>query len=433
MTPVVASGGLMLAKGFISCAVLAFLCELCWADNWPQWRGPRGDGTSEETGIPIRWSETENVLWKAPIPGKGHSSPVVWGDRVFVTTCLEKEQKRLLLCLDRRDGKILWQRTVLTAPLEPKHPLNSYASSTPATDGHFVWVTFLNMPKFEVYCYNFEGNLIWQHSPGEFYSKHGFCSPPILYKDTIILNGDQDAQAYLVALDKRTGAERWRTDRPNRVRSYCPPLIIDSAGRKQLVLTGSLCTASYDPDTGKQIWIVDEPTEQFVAGIVFLHDIVFLTSGFPEYHVMAIRPDGQGNVTKTHVLWHEHCNASKASYVPSPIANDKYFFLVTDNGFAYCLDEKTGKRLWQHRLGDHHSASPVSAGGLLYFPDDDNTTYVLKGTNKFELVSRNKLAEGCRASPTISDGQIIIRTLGHLYCIGEHKKATLGDANRVDK
>jgi len=419
----------MRLKNFIACAIILFLCEFSWAENWPQWRGPRGDGISSDMNVPVRWSEKESISWKIPIPGKGLSSPVVWGDRIFITTCLEKEQKRLLLCLDRRTGKILWQRTVLTAPLEPKHPLNSYASSTPATDGQYVWVTFLNLPKFEVYCYDFEGNQIWQRSPGEFYSKHGFCSPPILYKDTIILNGDQDAEAYLVSLDKRTGAERWRTDRPNRVRSYCPPLIIESAGRKQFILTGSLCTASYDPDTGKQIWIVDGPTEQYVASMVFLHDIVFLTSGFPEYHVMAIRPDGHGNVTKTHVLWHEHCDASKASYVPSPIAHEKYFFLVTDTGFGYCLDAKTGKRLWQHRLGDHHSASPVSGGGWLYFPDDDGTTYVIKGTDKFELVSRNKLAEGCRASPAISDGQIFIRTLGHLYCIGEPKKPTASEAN----
>jgi len=413
----------MPVKNLIPCVVLLLLCDFCRADNWPQWRGPRGDGTSEEKNIPVRWSETENVVWKAAIPGKGHSSPVVWGDRVFLTTCLEKEQKRVLLCLNRRDGRIVWQRTVLSAPLEPKHPLNSYASSTPSTDGHFVWVTFLNMPKFEVYCYDFDGQLVWQRSPGEFHSKHGFCSPPVLYKDTIILNGDQDAESYLVALDKATGEERWRTDRPNRVRSYCPPLIIDSAGRKQFVLAGSLCTASYDPDTGKQIWMVDGPTEQFVASMVSLPNIVFLTSGFPEYHVMAIRPDGMGNVTKTHVLWHEHCDASKASYVPSPIAHAQYFFLVTDNGFGYCLDAKTSKRLWQHRLGDHHSASPVSAGGLLYFPDDDGTTYVVKGTDKFELVSRNKLAEGCRASPAISDGQIFIRTLTHLYCIGLPRSA----------
>jgi outer membrane protein assembly factor BamB len=410
----------MRVKWFVVCAALLIYCQNSRSGEWPQWRGPRGDGTSDDSKIPIRWNEKENIAWKVAIPGKGHSSPVVWRDRVFVTTCLEKEQKRVLVCLNRRDGKILWQRTVLIAPLEPKHSLNSFASSTPATDGRYVWVTFLNMPNFEVYCYDFDGKLIWRRSPGEFHSKHGFCSPPILYKDTIILNGDQDAEAYLVALDKNSGEVRWRTDRPNRVRSYCPPLVIESAGRKQLVYTGSLCTASYDPDTGKQLWLVDGPTEQFVAGMVVLNDIVFLTSGFPEYHVMAIRPDGTGNITGTHVLWHEHCDASKASYVPSPIAHDRYFFLVTDNGFAYCLDAKTGKRLWQHRLGDHHSASPVSAGGLLYFPDDDGTTFVVKATDKFELVSRNRLEEGCRASPAISDGQIFIRTLGHLYCIGEH-------------
>src|SRR6266849_2423658 len=152
----------MRVKALLSCAVLLFVWDITLASEWPQWRGPRGDGTSDETNIPVRWSQTENVAWKVPIPGMGHSSPVVWGDRVFLTTCLEKEQKRMLLCLDRLDGKILWQRTVVTAPLEPKHPLNSYASSTPATDGHLIWVTFLNMPRFEVYCYDFEGKLVWQ-------------------------------------------------------------------------------------------------------------------------------------------------------------------------------------------------------------------------------------------------------------------------------
>jgi outer membrane protein assembly factor BamB len=407
------------ARWLVIAAAFFWFGSLSLAGDWPQWRGPRGDGVSDDRHVPVRWSQTENISWKVAIPGKGHSSPIVWGDRIFITTCLEQEQKRVLLCLDRRTGNVLWQRTVLIARLEPKHDLNSYASSTPATDGHFVWVTFLNMPNFEVYCYDFEGNLVWHRSPGEFHSKHGFCSPPIPYKDTIILNGDQDAEAYLVALDKATGRERWRTDRPNRVRSYCPPLIIDSAGRKQLVLTGSLCTAGYDPDTGKLIWIVDGPTEQFVASMVFLDDIVFLTSGYPEYHVMAIRPDGHGNVTQTHVLWHESCDPSRASYVPSPIAHDKYFFLVSDNGFAYCLDAKTGRRLWKHRLGDHHSASPVSADGRLYFTDDGGTTYVLKATDRFELVSRNSLGEECRASPAISQGQIFIRTLSHLYCIGK--------------
>jgi len=368
------------------------------AEEWPGWRGPRGDGTSRETGIPVRWSQTENVRWKVPVPGKGHSSPVVWGDRVFLTTCREGEQKRELLCFDRRDGKLLWERVVLTAKLEPKHQLNSYASSTPATDGKHVWVTFLAYPELQIACYDFDGNLVWRRSPGKFYSVHGFCSPPVLYKDLVIINGDQDAEAYIVALDKETGAERWRIDRPNRTRSYTPPVIFDAAGKKQMVLSGSLCVTSYDPDTGKPFWIVDGPTEQFVASLVYTDGVFFLTYGYPKLGVMGIRPDGEGNVTQTHVLYNE---AHGGGYVPSPIAHGKHVFLVNDKEVATCREVRTGKVMWTQRLGRHHSASPVSAEGRLYFTDDDGQTFVIKAAPKFELVARNPLGEECYASPAI--------------------------------
>lgn len=388
-------------------------------EEWPGWRGPRGDGTSLETGIPVRWNKSENIHWKVAIPGKGHSSPIIWGDRVFVTTCLENEQKRVLICLDRGDGKVIWERTVLVAKLEEKHGLNSYASSTPATDGKHVWVSFLDFPHMEVVCYDFEGNQVWMKSPGKFYSKHGFCSPPILYKDMVILNGDQDAEAYLVALDKTTGEERWRTDRPNRTRSYSPPLIVDAAGKKQLVLSGNKCVASYDPDTGKQHWLIDGPTEQFVASLVYTDEVFFMTGGYPEYHLMGIAPDGQGNITKSkHILWHER---KGASYVPSPIAHDKYFFIVTDKGLASCLEAKTGQWQWkEQRLGNHHSSSPVYAHGHLYFLDDGGQMFVLKAGPQFEIVSKNPLEEECYSSPAIAHGQIFIRALHHLYCIGKH-------------
>jgi outer membrane protein assembly factor BamB len=405
----------------LACAALVSLVvtAAAAAGEWPGWRGPHGDGTSDETDIPIQWSKTENMRWKVAIPGKGHSSPVVWGDHIFITTCIEKEQKRLLLCLDRRDGKVLWERVVLTAKLERKHNLNSYASSTPATDGRHVWVSFLDLPNMVVACYDCAGNLVWRKSPGEFRSVHGFCSPPILYKDLVILNGDQDGNGYLVALDKATGAERWRTNRPNHTRSYCPPLLIEAAGKKQLVLSGSKCVASYNPDTGKLIWIIDGPTEQFVASLVYGNGLLFLTAGFPEYHIMAIRPDGEGNVTRSHIAWRD---TRGAAYVPSPVAHDKYFFLVSDGGLASCLDARTGKRLWMERLGRHHSASPVSAAGHLYFLDDDGTMFVLKGSSQFELVSRNELGEQCSASPAVAHGQIFIRALHHLYCIGGAEK-----------
>ena len=330
----------------------------------------------------------------------------------------------MLLCLDRRDGKLLWQRVVLTSKLERKHKLNSFASSTPVTDGKHVWVTFLQQPDVEVACYDFDGNKVWQRSPGKFFSVHGFCSSPVLYKDLLIVNGDQDAQAYLVALDKHTGAERWRADRPNRTRSYCAPIIVDAAGKQQLVLSGSKCVASYDPNTGKQHWIINGPTEQYVASLVYTDGVLFLTAGFPEYHNMGILPDGMGNVTQTHVLWHEKKTiARKASYVPSPIAHEHHFFLISDQGYASCFEARTGKRVWMEQLGKHHSASPVSAEGRLYFVDDDGITYVLKAGPTFEVLSRNTLGEGCRASPAIAHGQVFVRTLSHLYCIGDSARS----------
>jgi outer membrane protein assembly factor BamB len=386
------------------------------AEEWPGWRGPRGDGISTETGIPVRWTNKENVCWRVPVSGKGHSSPVVWGDRIFVTTCIEDQGKRLLLCLSRTNGRLLWEREVLTAKLERKHNLNSYASATPATDGRHVWVAFLQNAHMQVACYDFDGNLVWQRSPGEFHSVHGFCSSPVLYKDLVILNGDQDAEAWIAALDKETGVERWRTDRPNRTRSYCVPLLIDAAGKKQLVLSGSKCVASYDPDSGRQIWIIDGPTEQFVSSLVFGDGLLFLTAGFPTYHLMGIRPDGEGNVTHTHVLWHDR---RAADYVPSPIAHGKYFFQVNDDGIAGCYMAQTGQRMWKERLGRHHSASPVSADGRLYFLDDDGNMFVLKAGPKFEVISKNALGEECYASPAIAHGQLFIRTLHHLYCIGK--------------
>lgn len=400
-------------------AFLFFTPVVC-GEDWPGWRGPRGDGTALDKNLPVRWSTTEGIAWKAPIPGVGHSSPVVAGDKVFLTTCLVDKKQRVLLSIDRHTGQILWQRVVVTAPLEQKHGLNSFASSTPASDGKHVWISFLQYPDMIVACYDVAGNLIWKKSPGKFFSRHGFCSSPVLYKDLVIVNGDQDAEAYIVALDRATGEERWRADRPNRTRSYCVPLIVDMAGKKQLVLSGNMCVASYDPDTGKQHWLIDGPTEQFVASLVPGQGLLFLTTGFPEYHNLAIRPDGQGNVTKSHIAWHEkNVPARKAAYVPSPIAFDQYFYVISDLGWLSAFEAKTGKRLWLEKLGRHHSASPVLADGRLYLTDDDGITYVLKAGRTFEVLARNPLGDECYSSPAVSDGKIFIRTSRSLWCIGK--------------
>jgi outer membrane protein assembly factor BamB len=427
--------GDMITPRWAVAALAGFLCVAgLFAEEWPGWRGPRGDGTSEETGLPVRWSSTENVRWKTPMPGVGHSSPVVWGDRVFVTTCVTDEGKRggkrELLCLDRHGGKVLWERVVLTARLEAKHPLNSHASSTPATDGEHVWVTFLDDPDMVVACYTQDGREVWRRSPGKLLSRHGFCTSPVLHKDLVILNGDQDGDGYLVALDRHTGEERWRTARPNHTRSYCTPLLVRSPGRPgvtQLVLSGSRCVAGYDADTGKGLWVLDGPTEQFVASLVYGDGLLFLTAGYPEFHLMGLRPDGAGNVTHSAlVAWHLDHRANRggklASYVPSPLTHGGHFFVVSDVGYLSCLEARTGKRLWAERLGRHHSASPALAGGHLYLPDDDGVTWVVKAGGKFELVAKNPLGEECYASPAVAHGHLFLRTLHHLWCIGPEAK-----------
>jgi outer membrane protein assembly factor BamB len=386
------------------------------AEEWPGWRGPRGDGTSAETGLPLRWGANDNVRWKAEVPGTGHSSPVVWGDRVFLTSCREADQQRLLLCYDRRDGKRLWERVVVTAPLEKKHKLNSHASATPATDGRHVWVSFFASPRIVVACYDVAGHRVWETSPGDFHSVHGFCSPPVLYEDLVIINGDQDhPAAFLVALDRATGAERWRVPRPG-IRSYCPPFITRAAGKTQLVLSGANSVASHDPATGKQLWTIDGPTEQFVASFVFHDGLFFMTGGYPELHFLAIRPDGSGNVTGTHIAWRTQ---KGAAYVPSPVAWNHHVFVVKDDGIASCFETTTGVRCWTERLGKRHSASPVVAEGHLYATDDSGITYVLKAGPTFEVVARNALGEECNASPAVSRDNLFIRTAHHLWCIGK--------------
>ena len=405
------------------------------AEDWPGWRGPRGDGSSKEKDIPLKVGPTDRVRWSAPIAGTGFSSPVVVGDRIFLTTCIEKEgetdAERVLICLDRRTGEEAWRKVVVKAPLERKHSLNSYASATPVTDGERVYVSFLDKAEMQVACFSVDGTRkLWQKSPGKLLSVHGFCSSPILHGDLVILNGDQDAKAYLVGLDKKTGEEKWRADRPKRTRSYCTPILIPCPIRKgitQLVLSGSRCVTGYDADTGKLLWIIDGPTEQYVASLVYHRGILFLTTGFPEFHLMGIRPDGEGNITGTeHIAWHiPHAEnkAKGAAYVPSPCAHDGYFFVVSDAGYLGCVEAKTGKRVYLEKLGRRHSASPILVEGNLIIPDDDGKVWVVKASPKFGVVETNDMKDPIFASPVTAHGELFLRTTKKLYCIGGRAKA----------
>jgi len=419
-----------------SVVLFFFVAGLIRAENWPGWRGPSGDGVSAGKGIPTKWSSTENIAWKIAVPGEGHSSPIVWGDKVFLTSSLTEKNKRILLCIDRLSGQTVWQRDVVQSPPETVHRLNSRASGTPATDGKQVYVTFMRAEgdeviapnvgserlitpgKIIVAAYDLDGNEKWKTNVGDFLSAHGFNTCPVLFEDLVILNGDHDGNAYLVALDRQSGRQRWRTRRENKTRSYVTPIIRKIDGITQMILSGSLCIASYDPRNGKRHWIVDGPTEQFVASMVYDGKYVFATGGYPERHTLAIRPGGKGNVTDTHIAWR---TTRGAAYVPSPIISGRYLLMVADSGIASCFEARTGKRHWMERLPGGHSPSPVSADGLVYFVSDRGVTTIIRPSETFAVIAKNELGEPVSASPAISQGQIFLRTHQNLYCIGSKK------------
>jgi len=419
--------------GVVAC-LLIFLFGACLvgpvrAENWPCWRGPRGDGTSLEKNVPIHWSgpENKNIAWKTEIAGRGHASPIVWDDRIFLVTCRQQSEHRCLLCLDRITGRILWEKIVAKSRLEKKHGLNSFSSSTPATDGELVYVSFLDRTRMLVAAYDLDGHRRWLVRPGEFYSVHGYCSSVLLFEDLVLINGDHDGDAYLVGLDRRTGRTVWKTQRENKTRSYSTPIIRQIDGRMQMILSGSKCVASYDPRDGSRHWILDGPTDQFVASLVYNGKLLFMTAGFPEKHIMAIRPDGRGNITDTHVVWHTR---KACAYVPSPVVGgrSRYFLVVSDEGIASLFEAATGKRHWMKRIGPHYSASMVSVEGLVHFLSDKGVTTIIRPGPKFEVVAENELGENCYASPAVSQGRIFIRTEKHLYCIGVDSRQPAADS-----
>jgi outer membrane protein assembly factor BamB len=411
-------------------------CDMVLAENWPCWRGPRGDGTSLDKSPPVKWDATtpEGIVWKTALQGSGHSQPIVWGDRIFLVACDETSQERLLSCLDCETGKTLWTKTVFRAPLESKHALNSYASSTPATDGKLVFVSFLEVDgqlvpapnvgapreitpgKMVVAAYDFEGKQQWLVRPGDFLSAHGYCSSPVLFEDKVIVNGDHDGDSYIVALDKRTGETVWKINRLHKTRSYVTPLIREIDGRLQMMLSGSKHVLSVDPRDGSELWRIDGPTEQFVASPVFDGQRLFLAAGYPDYHVMAIRPTGSGDVTKTHVAWHE---TNARCYVPSPVVVDGYLIVADDRGTVNCFAADSGKRWWQERLGTHFSTSLLTANGLVYLVADDGLTKVIRPGRKLEVVAENPLGESVYSSPAVANGRIYLRGEKHLFCVGK--------------
>jgi len=385
------------------------------AENWPGWRGPNGDGTSSETNLPTKWDSITNVLWKIPVPGIGHGSPIVWGNRLFMITALPETLERILLCYDCKSGNLLWQVTIIKAPLESKHNDNSFASGTPATDGKYVYVSFMEGEDVVVAAYDFTGKQIWIKQPGTFSSPHGYSCSPTLYEDKVIINGDSKGDAFVAALSRTDGHTIWKIHLDKPALSYSTPIFRNIAGRKQMIFCGNQEVSSYNPDDGSRYWFVNGPSQEFCASPVYSEKagLVFISSSWPERHLLAIKPDGQGDVSNSRIIWR---STNGAFYVPSPICVGDYLITTMTNGQVHCIEAATGNILWKENLGKQYP-SAVLANGLVYMPNDEGIITVIKPGPTFESIAKNSIGEKMIASPAISNGRIYLRGTRHLICI----------------
>ena len=437
----------MRPSGWMILVVLAAPAAAAADPNWSQWRGPDGQGVSHEAGVPLEWAaEGKNIAWKTEIPGRGHSSPIVWGDRLFLTTALEGEvvpgakpvrhwesgtefthpdgvgadhkQTLKVLALETRTGRILWERTAWEGtPYDTRHRRGSYASPTPVTDGQRVYAYF---GAEGVYAYDFDGNLAWKWWPGGIATFGvGVGTSPVFYKDVVILQCDEDEgkASFIVALDRATGKEVWRASRKVQL-SWATPVLVRAAGRDELVTAGNELVIAYDPATGAELWRVKGLDSNAVPSPVVAGDIVVLTSGYPNKIAMGVRAGGSGDVTGSRVLWRY---AKGTAYVPSPVAVDGLVYLMTDKGLLTCLDAATGEVKYEGGrppVAASFMASPVVVGGQILLMSMDGDTHVIRAGPAHEVLRTNALGEPIAASAAVAPGRLYIRGERHLFAIG---------------
>lgn len=391
--------------------------------DWPRWRGPEGTGHTSDKDLPLKW-DASSILWKTPLKGRGQSSPVISGDRIFLTSALDEGRQRIVFCLDRHDGKTLWEQVAWRGDPEPTHELNGWATATCCTDGERVYASF---GRGGLHCYTVEGKHLWSRDLGRFLSrsKRGTAASPVLAGDLVILNGDSESDPYLFGINKLTGETVWRTDRP-KAEGYSTPLLLDVNGGKELVLNGDPFIAGYDPATGKQLWWCKsfaprgEPTPAYGNGVLF---VINGQAG----DVYAVRPGGKGDVTHTQMLWHTPRRNGRDS--PSPIVVGDYVLVSNMAGVGTAYDAATGRQLWQQRLGTGNiTASPLAAGGAsgdrVYFVFESGVTVILAPGPEPKVLATNDIGAGgeiFRASPTPSDGRLLLRSDRALYCIGSRQ------------
>jgi outer membrane protein assembly factor BamB len=428
---------------------LSFLTSIVDASggNWPQWRGPDGQGVSTEKNLPTEWSATKNMKWKTPIPGRSHSSPIVWGNKIFVTTAVEgpavpgaKAVKHMMgdkeflhpdsigadhkhafkvICLNATTGKILWEQTAFEGtPYDNRHRKSSFAASTPATDGNYVYAFFGSEG---LYAYDMKGKLAWKADLGKLGTVGmGTGTSPILHDNLVLMQCDEDngEASFIVALDKKTGKEVWKTPRKVQV-SWSTPILVRTAKRAELVTSGTEAIVAYDPATGKELWRHKGVESNAIPSPVANNEVVFLSAGFPAKIVMAIRMGASGDLTDSaNVAW-KHSKGT--AYVPSPILYGDYLYLTTDRGILTCLNSKTGEIVYEGGrvpIPATFTASPVAFDGKILLTSEDGDTFMVKAGPKHEILGSNSVGEPVYASPAIADGRIFIRGEKNLYAIG---------------
>ena len=390
------------------------------AKYWPRWRGPSGQGHVAGTNYLDTWSDTQNVKWRVPVPGIGHSSPIVWKDHLFLTTASEDGGTMWMLAFNRTSGRPLWRTTLPSSGIEHIYPKNSRASATATTDGQRVYASF---GTHGLAAFDFSGKILWHTKLGDLSNYHGSAGSPVLYKDRLFLYQDHDGtttlRSFVAAFDAATGKLIWKRDRPETV-GWGSPVVINTGTRDELIVSSQRRVAAYDPETGKDLWSVRGMTFEVIPTPVVGHGLVFCSSG-RQGPTLAIRPGGSGDVTSTHVAW----SSPKGSpFVPSGLIHGPYLYLVNDiQSILTVYDAATGKVIYQDRLGqpirEGFSASPVAVGDKLFFTNDDGETFVVQAGPVFKLLHVNRLSGRILASPALVDGVWYWRTDKELVAIGK--------------
>jgi outer membrane protein assembly factor BamB len=386
------------------------------ARYWPRWRGPSGQGDVAGKGYVDKWSPTENVLWSVDVPGRGNSSPIVWGDRIFFNTAHEDGKRRSLLSYRRSDGKLLWETVAPDANPEPAYPKNGHASSTPATDGKLIYTYLGNHGLMAV---DFNGKIVWRRSFGEFNAYHGTACSPLIYKDRVILYQEQQkGRSFIAAFDKQTGKTLWETERDARV-GWNSPVAVHVEDHDEIIVHGMQKVIAYDPATGAELWRCKGNTFEVMPTPVVGHGLVYCSSGRAG-PTLAIKPGGKGDVSETNVVWRKDRGSP---FVPAPMLVGDILYLINDmTSIASAFDARTGDQLWQARLGEaareSFSAAPIAFDGKVFVTNDNGETFVLAHGREFKLLHINSLNEPQIASPALVDGIWYIRTAKHLWAIG---------------